>query len=110
MPNYGTIFLIQPDGSEQVFPLTVATITLGRDVGNDIVISDQKVSRQHAQITCGEAGCVLIDLGSSNRLVVDGQPFDRVTLASGIVVKLGNSTLRFEALAPVEIARPLDPA
>src|ERR1700712_1966424 len=98
MPNYGTILLTQPDGSEQVFPLTAVLITLGRDAGNDIVIPDQKVSRQHAQITCGEAGCELINLGSSNGIVVDGQRVDQVTLAAGMVVKLGDSTLRFEAL------------
>lgn len=110
MPNYGTILLTRPDGSEQDFALTAATVTLGRDASNDIAIPDQKVSRQHAQITCDEAGCVLIDLGSSNGLVVDGQRVERVALAAGTVVKLGNSTLRFEAQAPAEALPLASPA
>lgn len=101
MENYGRLLLISPDGTEQVFPLTASVITLGRDENNDIVLADQKVSRQHAQLECSDQGCILIDNGSANGTFVDRQRCERVILRSGNLIELGNSTLRFEQDPPV---------
>jgi pSer/pThr/pTyr-binding forkhead associated (FHA) protein len=98
--NYGRLILIAPDGTEQVFHLTASELTLGRDESNDIVLADPKVSRLHARLACSDQGCILIDAGSANGTFVDGQRLERVTLRSDDLIKLGNSTLRFEATSP----------
>ena len=97
MANYGRLVLISPDGAEQELPLNTSTLTLGRDDHNDIVLADPKVSRLHARVECGDQGCVLIDAGSANGTFVEGEIIERVTLHPGILIKLGNSTLRFES-------------
>lgn len=98
--KYGRLVLILPDGTEQVFPLTVSELTLGRDESNDIVLADPKVSRLHARLECRNQGCVLIDVASANGTFVEGQRIERVTLRSGNLIKLGDSTLRFETAPP----------
>lgn len=100
MSNYGRLILIAPDGAEQVLPLTASEITLGRDENNDIVLADPKVSRLHARLACSDQGCILIDAGSANGTFVNGQRLERVTLRSDDLIKLGHSTLRFEAASP----------
>ncbi|MCB0192014.1 MAG: alpha/beta fold hydrolase [Anaerolineae bacterium] len=100
--NYGRLILLLPDGSEQDFPLTDSTLTIGRDESNDIVLADSKVSRLHARLECGDQGCVLIDAGSANGTFVDGERIEQVTLQSGNVIRLGHSTLRFEAASHPE--------
>ncbi|MBD2436785.1 FHA domain-containing protein [Nostoc sp. FACHB-110] len=44
------------------------TIRVGREAGNDIMISDNRVSRQHAIFYLDEQGVSVKDLGSSNGL------------------------------------------
>ncbi|MCB0214137.1 MAG: FHA domain-containing protein, partial [Anaerolineae bacterium] len=104
MANYGRLIRIASDGAEQVFPLTVSELTIGRDESNDIVLADPKVSRLHARLACSDQGCVLIDAGSGNGTFVEGQRIEQMTLKSSNLLKLGDSTLRFEA-AP-SIGRP----
>ncbi|MCB0208006.1 MAG: FHA domain-containing protein [Anaerolineae bacterium] len=100
MSNYGRLILITSDGTEQVFPLTVSELTLGRDESNDIVLVDPKVSRLHARLECSDQGCVLIDVGSGNGTFVEEERIERVTLQSGCLIRLGRSNLRFEAASP----------
>ncbi|MCB1057147.1 MAG: ATP-binding cassette domain-containing protein, partial [Acidobacteria bacterium] len=57
--------------------------TLGRDVGNDLVIDHPLVSRHHARIRRGAEGFVLEDLGSTNGTFVDGRRSLRTVLRPG---------------------------
>lgn len=76
-------------------------VTIGRSKGNDIVIADPRVSRQHARIEQGARGTVLIDLESTNGTVLNGSRVSgRVQLRPGNVITLGNTELRFEERAP----------
>ncbi len=57
----------------QVIELTNAEITIGRDIGNDIVINDPEVSRKHAHLTLEGDRYKIEDLNSTNGTYVDGQ-------------------------------------
>lgn len=57
----------------ETFSLTENEIYIGRDVNNDIVVSDQEVSRKHARLVMQAGGYVLEDLGSTNGTYVNGQ-------------------------------------
>jgi predicted component of type VI protein secretion system len=84
----------------QVFPLTLDTITIGRDPLSDIVINDPEISRHHAKILRTGDGYELQDMGSTNGSFVDGKRMggDAVSLRPGQVVMLGsNVTLIYQA-------------
>ncbi len=68
---------------------------IGRDSGNDIVISDVTVSSQHAIITLSDSGEVKVkDLNSTNGTFVNGNRISAETaIKAGDVVKMGNSTV-----------------
>lgn len=77
--------------------LTHTPFTIGRGRDCDLVIIDFAVSRQHARIeSLPGGGLVIRDLGSRNRLVVDGEPCAEVELRPGLQVTLGATTLWLE--------------
>ena len=55
-----------PQGTERTVSLAEADITVGRATTNDIVLSDAKASRAHAQLVYNDAQWTLVDLGSAN--------------------------------------------
>ncbi|MCI0711660.1 MAG: FHA domain-containing protein [Chloroflexi bacterium] len=57
----------------QSFELAGPTVTLGRDIINDITISDPEVSRQHCHFIKSAEGYTLRDLGSTNGTFVNGE-------------------------------------
>jgi len=76
----------------QTFILDQDLFTLGRDPGNDIVINDPQVSRQHARITRQGEMMVIEDLGSTNGTFVNGMRLTGPhTLANGDVISLGDA-------------------
>ncbi len=72
------------------------SVTIGRAPTNQIVIKDERCSRNHAEIFQSEGGWTLRDLESRNGTVVDST---RVTsdypLQPGDVVRIGGSHLAF---------------
>jgi DNA-binding NtrC family response regulator len=71
-------------------------LVVGSDPTCDLVIDDPHVSRRHAEITRGERGVVLRDLGSRNGTFIGRLAIKEATLAGGAEIRLGTSTLRFE--------------
>src|SRR2546425_5982944 len=59
-------------GSPVSIPLT-RTTTVGRVEGNDIVIHDSAMSRQHARIEVTDDGLTVVDLGSLNGVLLNGE-------------------------------------
>lgn len=96
MQQLGKLILAQPDGSQQEYTLEQSQITLGRGATCDIALADARVSRSHARVECSSDGCTLIDLGSGNGTLVNGAPVTRARLAPGDLIRLGDSTLRYE--------------
>jgi pSer/pThr/pTyr-binding forkhead associated (FHA) protein len=77
-----------------------ATMTIGRDDDNDIVLSAMTVSRCHAVLLRDRAGVLLIDLESANGTLVNGQPAapdEPIRLADGDVLRLGHVAARYSA-------------
>ncbi|MBN2303571.1 MAG: FHA domain-containing protein [Anaerolineae bacterium] len=57
----------------KIYELDKSTITIGRDITNDIVINDPEVSRHHCRLTQGGGGFTVEDNGSTNGTFVNGQ-------------------------------------
>ncbi|MET7583146.1 FHA domain-containing protein [Streptomyces microflavus] len=75
-----------------VRPLPAKTVRIGRDAGNDLVIDDLVVSRQHAELRAlADGRHEIVDLGSHNGTFLNGQPVSRAVLGAGDIVGIGHS-------------------
>jgi len=103
--SYRLIVRRGPQPNQQ-YELTRDTITIGRDITNDIVINDPEISRHHARLVYTPSGYAIEDLRSTNGTFVNRQrlsgPFQ---LTSGDLIGLGETvTLAYEAFAASDVA------
>ena len=71
--------------------------TIGRALDNDIVLTDIAVSRKHFDLRFDAGAWVIVDHGSGNGTVVNGNLEDNpFMLANGDVIEIGNTSFRFE--------------
>ena len=82
----------------QSFPLSHATLTLGRATDCDISLpGDTLISRRQAEVGYVNGRHQLRDAGSSNGTWVNGQRLDApYLLSAGDLIHLGDSSLRYE--------------
>ncbi len=93
-PIFGYLKLQLPGAGEQEFEISKAEITIGRGQTNDIVLQDSRVSRSHARFEFHPDGeVVVVDLGSTNGVRVNGVRLEQVKLAPGDVVFIGGSQI-----------------
>ena len=99
MQPKGSYRLIMRQGPTpgKVFDLAKAVLTIGRDVSNDLVVSDAEVSRSHVRLTAKPDGYLAEDLASTNGTFVNGQRLTGLRmLRPGDIVGLGETvTLEF---------------
>ncbi len=93
------IIVVRGSLAGRTFPLGDAPLSLGRNPDNDIVVSDPRASRRHAEIRRETAGFVLYDLGSSNGTLVNGQRIQSRALQPGDEFAIGDFAFRFDAPA-----------
>ena len=104
------------------YSLNARLLTIGRGTaGNDICLPCSFVSKHHATIEVVESlehpDCYdyyLEDLGSTNKTLVNDKPVTRVKLQHGDVLRIGRTTLKFDAtgnpsLEPLEMDLELPP-
>lgn len=101
MQSSGSFRLIVRRGPQpnQVYELNKDSLTIGRDISNEIVINDPEVSRNHCRFTRGPGGFTLEDLGSTNGTFVNGQRLTGARpLAPSDMIGLGETvTLGYES-------------
>jgi pSer/pThr/pTyr-binding forkhead associated (FHA) protein len=87
-PDYGAVYVI-----------TGGRMTLGRGEENDVVISDLKASRKHAELAFApqQATWHVRDLGSANGLLHNGRATREAQIQSGDRLTFGETTLEFLA-------------
>ena len=77
-------------------PVRPGTIRLGRSLDNDVVLTDDRVSRHHGQIGIRHGMLVYTDLGSTNGSFLNGGAVTEIALGPGDVLQLGSSTITIE--------------
>ncbi len=77
-------------------PMRLGTIRLGRALDNDVVLSDDRVSRRHGQIGIRHGMLVYTDLGSTNGSFLNSGAVTEIALGPGDVLQLGSSTITIE--------------
>jgi len=72
-------------------------VTIGREAEREVHVEDKAVSRKHAKVEVSPNGYVITDLGSANGTLVNGSRLEGTKpLRNGDVIKMGQTTLRFE--------------
>jgi hypothetical protein len=88
------VIAVQPSGAVGwEVPFRGATLGVGRGADNDIVLTDERVSRHHGRFTARQGTLVYTDLGSTNGSFVGRAPVREIALGMGDVVRVGSSTL-----------------
>ena len=78
--------------------LTNQEYMIGRAVDCSIFLDDRSVSRNHARIEVGDAQIKIVDLGSANKTIVNGEtlaPMVPHVLANNDQIKTGNVIFKF---------------
>lgn len=90
------------EGLKSGFPLNKSHVVIGRDVGCDVMVNHDSVSRRHAEVVRLAEGYLFRDLSSKNGSFVNGQRIQEYLLQEGDVVAVGDVQLNFEAPRRVE--------
>jgi pSer/pThr/pTyr-binding forkhead associated (FHA) protein len=94
---------LQRLGDEALCPISFIKMRIGRSAENEIIIEDDAVSAEHAQIitqvTQTETGSnkayVLEDLDSTNHTFVNNNEITSRELVDGDIIKVGTTRLKF---------------
>jgi DNA-binding NtrC family response regulator len=86
------------DDGTQEWTFDKEEIRLGSMDDNDVVLSDDTVSRYHCKIVQEDSGYVLIDQRSTNGTFINKVRVREAFLKPGSIVSVGQSQLRFNAL------------
>ena len=87
--------LVLSDGSR--VPVGDEPVTIGRMADCTIVLTDESVSRRHAEVRRLGSNIVVVDLGSTNGTKVNGGGVKERRLSDGDEVTVGTTSMRFEA-------------
>lgn len=103
MPQYGNLIITAPDGSQQTIGLDNAVLTFGSAGDNSLQLEGPQVSAYHGRLECDERGCLLVNVGSSGGIFVNGQSVQRAALKGNDILQIGRYRVTFVAPAPVTV-------
>ena len=93
--------LISTAGDQSIDLQLGRTVVVGRAVTSDIPIYDPTISRRHAEVSLGENGVLVKDLGSSNGTFLNGAKIAEAEAGPNDVVTFGKVAFRVkEVTAP----------
>lgn len=97
-PGNGPVLVVLgSDGKEEDrIRLTRDPVSIGRMSTNDVVLSDQNVSRRHAELRRSGDRWTVVDLGSTNGTSVNGKLAREHELTGGDRITFGSTELVFE--------------
>ena len=101
-------YIVATKGGELVsrVELGSAPLTIGREAGQGIALTDTEVSRRHARITIARGQVLVEDLGSTNGCFLNGQRLGAATvLKEGAVLRIGSHHLKYERRSRQDVER-----
>jgi general secretion pathway protein E len=85
---------VTSNGSSSQQPLTIDALSIGRQIGNMLVIDDTEASRFHCVVEKVAAGYRVRDLGSRNGTRVNGEIIKVALLNDGDVIQVGKVEMK----------------
>src|SRR5688572_11063091 len=97
------------EGRRTTVPFARPEITIGRDEGNTIRLTERNVSRKHARFVRVNGHVEIEDLGSSNGIRVNGERIERkAQVTERDLIQIGDYDLALEEDGiPVLLPSPL---
>lgn len=105
-PILATIKFLTGPLTNSTFAITKPVTTIGRDKSNDIIISDQHVSRFHARLTFNNNVWEIEKLSETNTVTVDHEEQEQVVLSQNMIIGLGSANSFLFSLTPIENKPP----
>nr|WP_211194454.1 FHA domain-containing protein [Pyxidicoccus fallax] len=98
------------EGRKTVVPFVRDEITIGRQEGNTIRLTERNVSRRHARLVRLNGHVVVEDLGSYNGTRINGERIaGQSPLKEGDLIQIGDYDLALQAEGAVSAAAPAGP-
>ena len=94
-PGFGSINFLTGSQAGSTIQLHKPVLTIGREPGNDIVVTDPSVSRRHAQITFNGGVWTISNLTQKNTVTVnrrDVPPLQQALISERDTIALGTGT------------------
>lgn len=88
------------------FKLDKPSTKIGKKEGNDFALTDKTVSRNHLEIEYTSDSFLLRDMNSTNGTYVNGTKVKEAYLAPGDIIKLGNTSIEFQAFSETAKIEP----
>jgi len=82
-------------GNKKLVPQPGLSYTIGRDVGNEIILPDSTVSRKHASISYNGNECIIKDLNSRNGVFVNDKKVIQTRLKDHDLITIGGIPITF---------------
>ncbi len=102
------LYIVKGIGQGERFDLSDDLISIGRNQDCSIRLRDAETSRRHAEIRLREGKRVVVDLGSSNGVFLNGKRITEAELATGDQIQIGQTILAFNKVAePSKEAEPV---
>ena len=99
VPNLGQIHVREGKGASYDFEIRHKITVIGRGTDADIRLTDQAVSRRHAEIRIVNSATMLNDLQSTNGTTVNGVTVTTTALSDGDEIRIGETVLTYRAPA-----------
>ena len=93
--NYGRLMVREGKNASYEVQLHHQVTVIGRGTEADVRLTDQAVSRKHAEVRIANGATLLSDLQSTNGTTVNGARVSTVALADGDQVRMGETVLTF---------------
>jgi ABC transport system ATP-binding/permease protein len=100
-PILATIKFLTGPLTNSTFTIARPVITIGRDRSNDIIITDQRISRFHARLTFNSDLWEIEKLSETNTVTVDHEEREQVVLSHNMIIGLGDANSFIFSLAPI---------
>lgn len=99
------------EGSKSVVPIIRDEITIGREEGNTIRLTERNVSRQHARVVREDGRVYIEDVAARYGIKKNGAKIDeRAEFGPGDIVAIGDYHLTLKAKKPEKPAGATDPS
>src|SRR5437773_6222118 len=93
------------EGRKTVVPLVREEITIGRQEGNTIRLTERNVSRRHAKLVRHNGSVLVEDLGSYNGIRINGEKIaGQVPVNDGDLIQIGDYDLAVQHDQPAQAA------